>query len=219
MRHLLAIASKDLKSELRTKETLNASISFSVTVLLLFSFAFEPSADQMRELGGGLLWMVFLFAGTLIVNRAFARELPNDCLDILLVSPVSATSLFLGKCLANFVIMLVVEAAAIPVFLLFNNLTLLRPWDFVLTALLASWAITVIGVAFGALTVNLRLRELMLPVMLYPMVIPPLLAAFDLTGRALSGEPPEMLWLRVLVGFDVIFTCLSILVMDQILVN
>src|SRR5574341_496437 len=100
VRDSLSIAAKDLRAELRTKEALNASLSFALVILLLFSFAFEPTAEQTREISGGLLWMVFAFAGALILNRSFARELPNDCLDALVSSPVSGAALYFGKSLA-----------------------------------------------------------------------------------------------------------------------
>ena len=89
LRQTLAIAAKDLRSEVRSKETVNASLSFALVILLLFSFAFDPDSDQIREIAGGLLWLVFAFAGTLILNRSFACELVNDCLDALIASPVS----------------------------------------------------------------------------------------------------------------------------------
>jgi heme exporter protein B len=101
LRQALAIAGKDLRSELRSKETVNASLSFALVILLLFSFAFDPSSEQIHEISGGLLWLVFAFAGTLILNRSFARELVNDCLDALISSPASGAQLFFGKCLAS----------------------------------------------------------------------------------------------------------------------
>src|SRR5512145_969618 len=101
IRQTLTIAAKDLRSELRTKEALNASLSFALVILLLFSFAFDPTSDLTREISGGLLWLVFAFAGALILNRSFARELSNDCLHALIASPVPGAALYLGKCLAN----------------------------------------------------------------------------------------------------------------------
>jgi len=223
LRHAWTIASKDLRSEFRTKETLNASVSFSVAILLLFSFAFDPTAESTREFAGGLLWIVFLFASTLVLNRSFARELPNDCLDVLLSSPASSAAIFLGKALASFLIILIVELFCIPVFSLFYNIDMFQnPWTLFAVNALATWAITVIGATFSALTVNLRLRELMLPVLIYPMLIPPMMAAFQLTAALISGEPftaDNFLWFRLLIGFDIIFTCLSMALVDVVLVN
>ncbi len=101
-RQAFTVAWKDLRSELRTKEALNASFAFALVILLLFSIAFEPTEDETRQISGGLLWLVFAFAGALILNRSFARELANDCLDALIAAPMSGAALFLGKALANF---------------------------------------------------------------------------------------------------------------------
>jgi heme exporter protein B len=223
LKHIWTIASKDLRSEFRTKETLNAAMSISVAILLLFSFAFDPSAETTREFAGGLLWIVFLFASTLVLNRSFARELPNDCMDVLLASPASAAAIFLGKTIASFVIILLVEIFCIPVFSLFYNMDVFKdPWTLLAIGALATWAIAVIGATFSALTVNLRLRELMLPVLIYPMLIPPMMAAFQLTTVLISGEPApadNFLWFKLLIGFDIIFTALSIALVDVVLVN
>src|SRR5512145_548644 len=121
IRQTLTIAAKDLRSELRTKEALNASLSFALVILLLFSFAFDPTADITREISGGLLWLVFAFAGALILNRSFARELENDCLDALIASPVPTAALFLGKVIANYALLLGIEIVCLPVFGIFYN--------------------------------------------------------------------------------------------------
>ena len=94
---VLAVAGKDLRSELRTKEALNASLSFAVVILLLFSFVVDPDSEMLEQMSGGLLWMVFAFSGVLILNRGFAHELPNDCLDALIASPIPGSALFLAK--------------------------------------------------------------------------------------------------------------------------
>src|SRR3954465_10229174 len=101
IRQVLVVMAKDLRAELRTKEAVNASLSFALVILLLFSFAFDPSEETTRDISGGLLWIVFMFAGALILNRSFARELPNDCLDALIAALLPGSALFLGKALAN----------------------------------------------------------------------------------------------------------------------
>src|SRR5438309_5371642 len=123
IRQVMVITAKDLRAEMRTKEAINASFAFALVVLLILSFAFEPTEDTTREISGGLLWIVFLFAGTLILNRSFARELPNDCLDALIAAPVSGAALYLGKALANYVLVLAMELVSLPVFAIFNNVT------------------------------------------------------------------------------------------------
>ena len=220
LRQVWTIAAKDLHSELRTKEAWNASIAFSVVILLLFSFAFDPSSEQIREFSGGLLWMTYAFAGALVLNRSFARELQNDCLDALIASPVSSAALFVGKALANFALLFAVEVVSLPVFVLFYNV----PWGtgqilpMLLVMVLGTWALTVIGTLFSALTVNLRLRELMLPTLVYPMMIPALISAMTITTNVLAGDPMGF-GLRFLVGFDIIFTLLSVVFVDTVLVG
>src|SRR3981189_2912232 len=112
---------KDLRAELRTKEAVNASLSFALVLLVLFSFAFDPDEETVRAISGGLLWIVFAFAGTLLLNRSFARELPNDCLDALIAPPLPGAALLLGKALANFLLVLAVELIALPLFGIFYN--------------------------------------------------------------------------------------------------
>src|SRR3974377_2033458 len=109
VRQIITVAFKDLRAELRTKEASHGSRGFRLVILFMFSFAFDPEADTTREISGGLLWIVFAFAGTLILNRSFARELPNDCLDALVASPVSGAALYLGKAVANYLLVLAME--------------------------------------------------------------------------------------------------------------
>ncbi len=223
LRQTFTVASKDLLSELRTKEALNASFAFSLVILLLFSFAFEPTEEQTRQMSGGLLWLVFAFAGALILNRSFARELANDCLDALVAAPVSGAALYLGKALANLALLTAVELVCLPVFGIFYNVQWTRQfWPLMGVVLLGTWGLTVIGTMFSALTVNLRLRELMLPILVYPLMIPGLLASVQLTTPLVMGQPltPDlMLWLRLLVVFDVIFTALALTLVETVLVR
>lgn len=221
LRQTLAVAAKDLRSEMRGKEAVNASVSFALVILLLFSFAFDLEPEQIRDIAGGLLWLIFAFAGTLILNRSFARELVNDCLDALLASPVSGAGLFLGKCIANYVLIVVVECISLPVFVIFYNVRLQRVAILFLVMLLGSWGITVIGTLFSAMTVNLRLRELMLPTLVYPMLIPALVGAIELSRTLIVGGSlaENFIWFRILVAFNVIFTILSLALVEIVLVG
>ena len=221
--YALAIARKDLAIEFRTKESLNAAGAFSIVILLLFSFAFDPASDTITELAGGLLWLVFAFAGALIFNRGFARELPNECLDALMASPVPAASLLVGKAITSLVLLVIVELVSLFVFGIFYNMIWWNHWlELVAVLIITTWGIAIVGAVFGALTVNLRLRELMLPVLIYPLLIPLLMAAIQLTTALLNNEPltPEVLiWGRVLIVFDVVFTGLAVLLAEAILLN
>jgi heme exporter protein B len=223
LRQVAVVAFKDLRAELRTKEAINASLAFSIVILLLFSFAFDPSEDTMREISGGLLWIVFAFAGTLMLNRSFARELPNDCLDALIAAPIPASALFLGKCLANYALVLAVELVSLPVFGIFYNVHWARQFlELLLVLLLGTWALTVIGTIFSALTVNIKLREVMLPMLTYPILIPALMSAMQLTTALVGGTPinPDTIdSLKMLIGFDIVFTAVSLVLVETVLVG
>src|SRR3954452_25385448 len=124
-RQILTIFAKDLRAELRTKEAINASFAFALVILLMFSFAFDPQEETTREISGGLLWIVFAFTGTLILNRSFARELRNDCLDAVVSAPISGPVVFLGKVSANFLLVFPVELVSLPVFANFYGVQLM----------------------------------------------------------------------------------------------
>lgn len=223
LRQIWVVAAKDLAVELRTKESINAAAAFGVAILLIFSFAFDPAADTTREFAGGLLWIVFAFAGALVFNRGFARELPNECLDALLSSPLSASSLVLGKALANFVMLILVEIVSLFVFGIFYNINWTKhPLELAAVLGLGTWGVSVLGSVFGALTVNLKLRELMLPVIIYPLLIPLLIGSIEFTNALLGTQAltaGDWLWMKLLIGFDLAFTALSVLLADTILVN
>ena len=223
VRGSITIAAKDLRSEMRTKEAFNASFAFSLVILVLFSFAFDPSSEELRTISGGLLWLVFSFAGALVLNRSFARELQNDCLDALISSPVPTSAIFFGKTLANYLLLMIVETAALAVFAVLYDTHFARQfWPVVLVMLLGTWGMTVIGTMFSALTVNLRMREMMLPTLVYPLLIPALMAAMTLTSDLMAGTPlgpNNMIWLRVLAGFDFIYTILAVVFIDIVLVG
>ena len=219
----LTIAGKDLRSELRNKEVMNAAVSFTVVVLLLFSFAFERLVDtDVREISGGLLWIVYLFAGILILNRSFAREVAGDCLDALVAAPVSGGSIFLGKALANSILLLVLECISLLIFGIFYDVD----WTGVLGPLLlvfvlGTWGLTVVGTIFSALTANNRLRELMLPLLVFPITLPVLMACVELTSVILTGQPfgESIIWLKLLFGFGVIFSLLGGVLLDAVLLG
>jgi heme exporter protein B len=223
VRQVLVILAKDLRAELRTKEALNASLSFAMVVLLLFSFAFDPSEETTREISGGLLWIVFAFAGTLLLNRSFARELSNDCLDALISAPIPGSALFLGKALANYVLVLAVELIALPLFGVFYNVRWTTQfWQLMMVIALATWGMTVTGTMFSALTVNIRLREVMLPILNFPILIPALLGAMQLTSSLVAGKPitaANDAWLKMLIGFDVMYTAVSVFLVETVLVG
>jgi len=157
------------------------------------------------------------------LNRSFARELPNDCLDALISAPVSGAALFLGKALGNFMLVLAVELISLPVFGIFANVHWTEQfWQLMLVLVLGTWGMTVVGTVFSALTVNIRLREVMLPMLTYPILVPALMGAMQLSLPLVQGKPigPDtVMWLKMLIGFDVMYTAVSLLLVETVLVG
>lgn len=211
---------KDARAERRTKEVLNNSLLFALIVLVIFSFAFEPTADETRQMSGGLLWVAVTFAGILALNRSFGRELPNDALLGLLAAPVSPAALFAGKAVANALFMVFIELLVLPLFAVFYNVGLaahVLPLAAIL--LLGTWGFAVLGTMLSAMTVTVRTRELMLPVLLFPLLAPLLIAMVQATTAVLASQPwrTYQLWMKLMAGFDVVFTIASLLLVEYIL--
>ena len=223
LRQAWTIAAKDLRTELRNKEVINAALAFSMVVLLLFSFAFDPVGNpDTRDMAGGLLWIIYLFAGILILNRSFARESANDCLEALIASPVSGGALFLGKAVANAVLLVAVELISLPLFGVFYGVRWSDSFPaLLLVFVLGTWGFTAVGTIFSAVTANNRLRELMLPLLVFPICLPAMMACVELTTLLLTGEPlgDSLAWMRLLIGFDVIFTLLGAVLLEAVLLG
>jgi heme exporter protein B len=219
---VFVIIAKDLRAELRTKEAVNAALAFALTILVLFSFAFDPVEEETKMYAGGLMWIVFAFAGTLVLNRSFARELPNDCLDALIAAPISGAVLFLGKALANYLLVMAVELVSLPIIGIFYYVHWYDHfWQMMLVLALGTWGITVIGTIFSALTINIRLREVMMPLLTYPMLVPALMASMQLTVDLVNGKTigSDVVWLKVLVAFDILYTAAALALVEIVLVG
>ncbi len=162
-----AVVKKDIVAELRTKETLSMMLIFVLLAVFIFNFAFDLRVDNVREVAPGVMWVAFVFAGILGLNRSFIQEVDRGCLDGLLMAPVDRSLIFLGKMLGNLIFMLVVDAMALPVFSVLLNLALVR-WDIVLIVVLGTVGFAGIGTLFAAMTANTRAREVMLPLLLSP---------------------------------------------------
>ncbi len=214
----LRIAAKDLLSEARTRDAFNAMLFFALLVIVLFSFSFQPTTDAERRMAGGLLWVAFLFAGLIVLDRSFLRERINECLDALRLSPAPPSAIFLGKCVANFLFVLGAEGVVLPLFLIFFDLSIRGAAEgAVLVLLLGTWALVVNGTFFAAMTAHLRSREVMLPLVLVPISVPALIAVVEASASLLLGGDPIGAWLQMLAGFDLIYTTLSLVLFKTIL--
>ncbi|MBI1354512.1 MAG: heme ABC transporter permease CcmB [Acidobacteria bacterium] len=206
---------------MRNREALNAAFAFALTVLLLFSFAFDPIVNpDARAMSGGLLWVVYAFAGILALNRSFARETANDCMSALAAAPISGAAIFAGKAFANGLLLLALELLSLPMFGVFYDVRWLARFpELALILALGATALTVIGTMFGAVTANSRLRELMLPVLVLPLALPALMACVKLTTLIFAGEPigDSFVWLKLLISFDVIFGLLGATLLEYVI--
>ncbi|HUJ31939.1 MAG TPA: heme exporter protein CcmB [Candidatus Acidoferrum sp.] len=210
------ILAKELRLELRTRELLTATVIFALIVVVLFSFAFDPTVAESRRYGPGLLWIAFLFAGSLMLHPSFAREQSNDTLDALRLAPVSSFAILLGKMLANFVFLFVAEVILVPVFAVLYNVSLSGVVGrLILVFVLGTLGLVVTGTVFSAISAHTRMRELMLPLLLLPILAPLLIAAVEATASLLS--PPATLdrtWVSFLAAFDIVFLTASWLLAD-----
>ena len=210
---LLATLFKDIRLEWRSKDALNAMLFFSLLVVVIFVFSFDPLAEESRHIVGGLVWVAFLFAAVVALNQTWARELRNQVLDAYRVSPAPANALFLAKALGNFILVSLLEALMAPLFMIFYNLRVLGPaWQLIPVALLGTWALVVNGTFFAAMSVRTRSRELMLPLLLFPVSIPAVLGMVAGTTSILTGDNPAHFWIVLLLTYDVVFTtaCLGL---------
>jgi heme exporter protein B len=209
---------KDLRLEWRSRDVLNSMLFFALLVVVIFSFTFEPTAEESRRLAGGLIWTAFLFSTTMALNQSWARELRNGVLDAYRVAPAPAEALFLGKCLGNFLLVLLLECLMAPLFVLFYNLRSVGPyWQLGVVFLLGTWALVVNGTFFAAMSIRTRNRELMLPLLLLPISIPAVTAMVTATTNVLTGEFSPVSQIKFLTAYCVIYTTVSFLLFETVL--
>jgi heme exporter protein B len=213
-----ATLAKDIRLEWRSKDAINAMLFFSLLVVVIFSFAFDPTAEESRRIAGGLIWVAFLFAAIVALNQTWARELRNQVLDAYRVSPAPANPLFLAKALGNFIFVIVLEALMTPLFVMFYKLRVLgAAWQLLPIAALGTWALVVNGTFFAAISIRTRAREIMLPLLLFPLSIPARLAMVNSTTAVLTGEESARFWIALLVAYDVVFTTVGLLLFETVL--
>ncbi len=212
-----AVVKKDILAELRTKETLSMMLIFVLLAVFIFNFAFDLRVENVREVAPGVMWVAFVFAGVLGLNRSFIQEADKGCLDGLLMTPVDRSLIYLGKMLGNLIFMLAVDAIALPVFSVLLNLALVR-WDIALIVVLGTLGFAGVGTLFSAMTANTRAREVMLPLLLFPVALPLVLAAVKATAGVLDGASLGEVanWLNLLIGYDVVFLTISYLTFDYV---
>lgn len=220
LRVIWAIFLKDLRVEWRHRETLVSMCVFGILVVFLFNFAFEPASEETLRLLPGLLWITFAFAGILGFNRSFAAERENACLEGLALAPVDPGAIYLGKLLANFLFLAVTEALVVFATALWYNFSFVPSlkW-FVLILFFGTLGYVAVGTIFGAIAANTRMREVMLPVLQFPVAVPVFIGGIEATQGALKGDAPGIYasWIQLLVAFAVVFIVLSYLLFGYVL--
>jgi heme exporter protein B len=215
LKAVLAITWKDLAAELRSRELLSAMLVFALLVIIIFNFALELDPATRRSATPGILWTTFAFAGTLGLNRSMAIEKDRACLDGLLLAPVDRSAIYFGKALGNLIFMLLVEAIVLPVYSVLYNLNLLNA-GLVGVILLGSLGYVTVGTLLASMAVQTRTRDVLLPILLFPVVIPVLVAAVKASSGFLQGLETASIspWINLLVVYDVIFIAVAFMVFD-----
>ena len=202
------VARKDLAIEFRTRSAFLSAVVFALLGLVIFYYAWDPTAVTATDLAPGVLWVIFTFSGLLGLHRSFGVETADHAIDGLLASPVSREAIFLGKATANLVFVAAVQTIALPALALFYNLPIR---DFagplIAVAILAAVGLVAVGTLFSAMAVNTRLAELLLPMLALPFFVPIVIAAAQATAKLLSGRPAieAGAWIKLLLAFDLVF--------------
>ncbi|HKF53289.1 MAG TPA: heme exporter protein CcmB [Candidatus Acidoferrales bacterium] len=213
------ILRKEIRAEMRTRELLQTTVTFVIIVVVLFSFAFQHSAVDARQFGPGLLWIALLFAGSLMLNPSFAKEQSNDTIYGLRMAPVSPFSIYLGKMLANLLFLALTEVVLLPVFAVLYNVSL---WPvlgrLIIVLALGTFGMAVTGTVFSAVATQARMREVLLPLLLLPVLVPLLIASVEATAELFADAPVlDRTWLAVLIAFDIVFFVAAWLLSDYLL--
>jgi heme exporter protein B len=213
------ILAKELRTEFRARELLSTTIVFVLLVIVLFSFTFDPTSAESRRFGPGLLWLAFLFAGSLMLQPSFLREQTNDTLAALRMAPIEPFAIFLGKIAANLLFMLLAELFLLPVFAVLYNVSILPVFGrLTLVLFLGTLGVATVGTVLSAISAHARMRELMLPLLLLPALTPVLVASAEVTAGLMAESPAlNTEGLLLLVIFDVVFLTAAWLVAEYLL--
>jgi heme exporter protein B len=212
-----AIVWKDVAAELRNRELISAMLVFALLVILIFNFALELDASSRSTVTSGVLWVTFAFAGTLGLNRSMATEKDRGCLDGLLLAPVDRSAIYFGKAIGNLLFMFIVEAIVLPVYSVLYNTNLFHP-GLLLVILLGSIGYVAIGTLLSSMAVEARTRDVLLPILLFPVVVPVLIASVKASGGFLEGIDMADIWpwLNLLMVYDVVFIAVAFMVFDYV---
>ena len=213
-----AIGRKDLLLETRNKDVIVAVSVFALLVLMIFTFAIDINQVNAKLTGPGILWASIAFAGVTGLNRAFALELEGNTLEALMLAPISRDLIYAGKMFGNFLFITAAQIIVIPIFAVLFNLAVLR-WEMLVVSLLTTIGFSAIGTLFAAMTIRVRAREVMLPLLFLPIVTPLIMAAVESTSHVVndSSWPEIYQWIQLAIAFDIAFIVISAFIFQQIL--
>ena len=217
LRKVFAIVWKDVRAELRTKDILSSMLVFAGLAVVIFQFAFDLRADNVRLVLPGVVWIAITFSGVLGLNRSFIIEQDRGSMEGLLLAPMDRSVIYFGKLIGNLLFIFVVELVLLPLISIFFNVWVLTP-SIVLVVFLGTIGFAAVGTLFAALSVNTRAREVMLPILLFPIMVPVLIAGVQAMSALLDGETLKEIaqWLRLLVAYDAIFIAAAFLLFDYV---
>ena len=217
-RQVATVLWKDLAIELRTRDVLASMLVFGVLALTVFNFAFDLRADSVLLVAPGVLWVAILFAGILGLGRSYSHERERGSMEGLLLCPVDRSAIYVAKLLTNLVFLIVVEIVLLGVFEAFFDAPALRP-SVIAVVLLGTIGFAAVGTVFGAMAVNTRAREVMLPILLLPILVPLIIGAVKATGLLMDGQPwsETWPWINLLIGFDVVYLVVSFIVYEFVI--
>ncbi len=217
LRTMGAIVWKDLAAEWRSREMISGMLVFALLVVFIFNFALELSPATRSSVTAGVLWVTFSFAGTLGLNRSMAAEKDRGCLDGLLLAPVDRTALYFGKMLSNLVFMLAVALIVMPVYSVLYSVNLMQPGLWAVVAL-GSLGYVSVGTLLASMAVQARTRDILLPILLFPVLIPLLVAAVKASSGFLQAVPMDEIcpWLNLMIVYDVVFISVAFMVFEAV---
>jgi len=214
-----AIVWKDILSEFRTREMLSSMFLLAILILIIFIFSINLSKVKNLDIAPGVLWVSFVFAGTIGLNRSFLNEKENDCLFGMMVTPMDRSAIYFGKMIGNLIFMTVMEIFIFPIFVIFFNLSFQYIKEMSLITFMGTLGFVSLGTLLSAMSSSFKTREIMLPILLYPLAVPVIISAVKTTGALLHGKPLEsvMTWLKLLMVFDIIFLIVSFMVFEYVI--
>jgi len=218
MRAVGAVIWKDFRTEWRNRENLSAMLVFALLVILIFNFALEMDLQARASLSAGVLWTTFIFAGTIGLNRSLAVEKDRGCLDGLLLAPVDRSVIYFGKAIGNLVFMLIVEAIVLPIFNFLYGFNVFQP-GFLGVVILGSIGYAAVGTLLSTMVVQARTRDILLPILLFPLTLPVIIAAVKASQGFFQNLPlvEFSVWVNILVAYDLIFIAVAFMVFDYVL--